>query len=246
MLLVMPDASTRYGGSQYVNSSATGDYEDHILELVAHIDANYRTIANSEHRAVMGHSSGGFGALWLSMRHPGLFGLVADHSGDKYFELVYQPEFGDLLRFYERAGEAGLSSLLENPGEALRNGAPFGALSVVAFASCYSPNPKSTYGFDFPFDLHSGELRPDVWARWKSFDPVEMVADHSDALKSLRLLFFDCGRFDEYNLLYGARIFAQRLKEHKIDYTYQEFDDGHRNIRYRYDVSLAAISSAMP
>src|SRR5262245_27446085 len=30
MILVMPDCFTRFGGSQYVNSSATGPYEDHI------------------------------------------------------------------------------------------------------------------------------------------------------------------------------------------------------------------------
>ncbi len=40
MIVVMPDASTRYGGSQYLNSSATGQYEDSILELVASSTAN--------------------------------------------------------------------------------------------------------------------------------------------------------------------------------------------------------------
>src|SRR6185436_18257101 len=43
-IVVMPDCFTRLGGSQYVNSSATGRYEDHVVrELVPYIDARYRT-----------------------------------------------------------------------------------------------------------------------------------------------------------------------------------------------------------
>ena len=32
MILVLPDCITRYGGSQYLNSSATGRYEDHLID----------------------------------------------------------------------------------------------------------------------------------------------------------------------------------------------------------------------
>lgn len=244
LIVVMPDASTRYGGSQYLNSSATGNYEDHILELVAHIDEKYPTQAQPGARALAGHSSGGFAALYLAMRHPDTFGLVADHSGDKGFELVYQPEFGDFLRYCERVGDEGIASLLADPGAALNNGAPFAALNLAAMAACYSPNPDSAWGFDLPFDLHSGAIRQDVWAGWLACDPLHMVDEHADALRSLRLLFFDCGRFDEYNLLYGARRFAARLSALNIPHEYEEFDGGHRNIRHRYDVSLAKISAA--
>lgn len=246
MIVVMPDASTRYGGSQYVNSSATGQYEDHILELVEYIDNKYSTEANSDHRAVVGHSSGGFAALRFGMLHPQLFGLVADHSGDKYFELAYKPDFPHLLRFIDKEGEQGLAELLENPAKALREGAPFLALALAATAASYSPNPDSPLGFDLPFDIHSGELRSDVWQRWMTFDPVELVETYAESLRALRLLYFDCGLYDEYNLLYGARIFAKRLDALKIPFRYEEFEGGHRNIRHRFDVSLIAISEALP
>lgn len=246
LIAVLPDASTRYGGSQYMNSSATGRYEDQFLELVAHIDSVYPTRADPAHRAVAGHSSGGFGALRLAMLHPELFGLVADHSGDKYFEMSFQPEFGEFLRYVERVGDEGIQELLAAPGEALRQGASFIALNALAMSACFAPNPKSPLSFDLPVDLHSGELRSEVWERWLAVDPLNMVAEHVDALRSLRLLYFDCGRFDEYNLLYGARIFAKRLRQHQIPFRYEEFEGGHRNIRFRYDISLAAISEAMP
>ena len=246
MLVIMPDASTRYGGSQYLNSAATGNYADHILELVGHIDANYPTLAAAETRAVCGHSSGGFGALWFGMRHPDVFGLVADHSGDKYFDLLYQPVFGDLLRYAERVGEGGLRDLLRDPGEALRNGAPFAALDLLAMGSVYSPNPKAPLGFDLPFELHSGQLRPEVWERWVACDPLQAVEQHAKALRSLRLLYLDCGRFDEYNLLYGARLLAEKLRTLDIPFQYEEYEGSHRNMKHRYDRSFAAISGAMP
>ena len=245
LIVVMPDASTRYGGSQYVNSIATGNYEDHILELVGYIDGKFSTIPDSKHRAIAGHSSGGFGALRFGMLHPDIFGLVADHSGDKYFEMGFKPNFGELLRYYEAVGETGLAALLQDPGDGLRNGAPHEVLSLLATAAAYSPNPKATLGFDLPLDLHTGALRPDVWARWLAFDPVEIVDQYSDALKSLRLLYLDCGRFDEYNLLYGARMFTEKLRALGIPFQYEEYDGSHRYMKHRYDVSFAAISAAM-
>jgi enterochelin esterase family protein len=246
MIVVMPDASTRYGGSQYVNSSATGKYEDHILELVKYIDDKYSTIAEREFRAIAGHSSGGFAATRFGMLHPDIFALVADHSGDKYFELTFKADFPYLLQYIEKVGMDGLKQLLKDPGMGLREGASFQALALSAIAACYSPNSKSKLGFDLPFDYLSGELRHDVWEKWLAFDPVEMLPDYAEALKSLNLFFLDCGKFDEYNLVYGARIFTQKLAELKIPHHYEEFDGGHRNVRYRYDISFTKISEAMP
>lgn len=245
MIVVMPDASTRYGGSQYVNSPATGNYEDHILELVGYIDGKYSTMAATQGRAIVGHSSGGFGAMWHAMRHPDVFGLVADHSGDKCFELEFKPHFGDLLRYWEKVGDEGLAELLRNPGAALAAGAPHSVLSLLAAAAAYSPNANSPWGFDLPVDLRTGELREEVWERWLAFDPLLIVDQHAAALRSLKLLSVDCARFDEYNLLYGARRFTQKLRSFGIPHHYEEYEGTHRYMRHRYDVSFAAISQAI-
>ncbi len=56
-------------------------YETYIAkELVAHIDARYRTIASREGRAIAGVSMGGYGALSLGLRHPDEYAAVASHS----------------------------------------------------------------------------------------------------------------------------------------------------------------------
>lgn len=239
MLIVMPDASTRYGGSQYLNSSATGNYRNHILELVTYIDNKYPT---TDHRAVMGHSSGGYGALMLGMQHPDIFGLVANHAGDSFFELNYKPDFPDFIRTYEKLGESGIQDLLANPKAGLAKGVSFFTLATAAMAACYSPNPSAPLGFDLPFDLYTGELIPEIWQKWLGHDPVYLVDKYADALRSLNLLFLDCGIYDEHNLLYGARIISRKLNELDIPHTFEEFEGGHRHTKYRYDVSLKTIS----
>lgn len=70
MILVLLDCFTRFGGNQYINSTATGRYEDHIVkEIVPFVDKNY----NISTHAVWGKSSGGYGSIVLGMRHPEVF-----------------------------------------------------------------------------------------------------------------------------------------------------------------------------
>src|SRR5262245_51575291 len=105
MILVMPDCFTRFGGSQYVNSTATGRYQDHLVhELVPWIDAHYRTLPSRDHRGVAGKSSGGYGALVLGMRHAATFGAIACHSGDIAFDYCYRPDLPKFCAAIQRAG----------------------------------------------------------------------------------------------------------------------------------------------
>ena len=245
MILIMPDCFTRIGGSQYLNSAAVGQYEDHVVkELVPFFDNKYRTIADRDHRAVVGKSSGGYGSVMLAMRNPDVFGLMASHSGDMYFELCYKPDIISALKALPKLG--GLDKFWDNiPTIRPRDKNFRDAINIVAMAACYSPNPNAPHGFDLPFDLETGELRADVWARWLEWDPVYLVDKYADALRSLRLIYLDAGLRDEFNLQYGARIFCKRLKQRGISYVYEEFDDGHMSIGYRYDQSFRAISEAI-
>jgi enterochelin esterase family protein len=245
MIVVMPDGSTRYGGAQYIDSPINGDHQRALLEIVAHVDARYRTLPETRYRGIAGKSSGGFGSTRMGMAYPDVFGLVGDHAGDKYFEMCYKSDLPDFLRFYARAGLDGIRNMLANPKTTPKPGGFFSVYNIVGMASCYSPNPDAPLGVDLPFDVYTGELDDEVWARWLAHDPVNLVATHAENLKKLHLLYFDCGRQDEYNLLYGARIFAQRLTQHNIPHHYEEFEGGHRGLNYRFDVSLAKFTEVM-
>ncbi len=238
-LVVMPDCFTAYGGSQYLNSSATGRYEDYLVrELVPFIDRRFRTIPKPEARAIAGKSSGGYGALVQGMRHPDVFGLVACHSGDMYFELCYKPDFARYLKeiapFKDAAG-----FLRRFPGLP-QKGRYHAVINTLAMAACYSPRPGRP-GFALPFDERTGELNEAIWHEWLAHDPAFMAERHAEALKRLRLLYLDCGTKDEFNLQFGARILAGRLRRLGVRFVHEEFDDGHMNISYRYDRSFALI-----
>src|ERR671924_2275416 len=173
MVLVLVDCFTKFGGSQYINSTATGMYEEYITnEIVRLIDKNY----NISSHAIMGHSSGGYGALILGMRHPDIFHALADHSGDSAFEYCYLPDFPKALEVYRRAGgpKRWLDHFWNKPNRHQQKDGP--PLNVLAMAAHYSPNPKSKQlSVDLPFDLKTGEMLQDVWNRWLSWDPVRMV-----------------------------------------------------------------------
>jgi len=245
MILVMPDCFTRLGGSQYVDSSATGRYGEHLSnELPAWIDARYRTIDDRDHRGVAGKSSGGYGSLVHGLLHPDVFGAVACHSGDMYFDYCYR---GDVPKFCSVVQQAGGVEAWLRAFEAKvqKKHDDHVALNILAMASAYSPQPSQPFGIDLPCDLETGEFRDDVWARWLEHDPLQMLDRHADALRSLRLLYLDCGIRDEWSLHLGARILARRLKALGIAHEHQEFDDGHMNVSYRYEVSLPKLSAAL-
>ncbi len=248
MIVVMPDCFTKYGGSQYVNSTATGRYEDYLIkEIVPFIDSNFRTIPKAASRSIIGKSSGGYGAMWLAMRYPKVFALMVTHSGDTAFEYCYGKDFPDFIVQIQRYGKGhkGIANFIKGQIN-YNNPKPkdfFNILNIVGMSACYSPNPKRRdYNFDLPFDIYSGEIIPQIWNKWLKFDPVRLVSKYKSNLKKLKLIFIDCGTRDEFNLQAGARMYAQQLRMHGIKCIHQEFNDGHMNIQYRYDVSFKYIS----
>jgi enterochelin esterase family protein len=247
VIVVAPDGFTRWGGSQYLDSPASGAYEAHLTtELIPEIDRRFRTRPVRDARGIGGKSSGGFGALVLAMRHAPLFSAVACHSGDAYFELSVIPDIPKAVRTLRKHG--GLDGFLAYFDAAASKGSDdVTTIMMLALAACYSPDPQRPHGIALPFDVDTGELDWEIWRRWKAWDPVEMVAveAHAEALRALRLLFIDAGTRDEWSLDLGARILTRRLSALRVPFEHQEFDDGHRGIAYRYDISLPKMAAAL-
>ena len=244
MIAVLPDCFTRYGGSQYLNSTATGNYEDYLTrEIVEFVDANFSTIKDKNARAVMGKSSGGYGALVCALRHAETFGIAASTSGDCYFEHCYSSDIPKAFRAMGGDPQRFLDKFLNEERKGKNN---FPALNIIGMSACYSPNPDSELGFDLPFDLQTGEILPEVWARWLTHDPVRLAEKYADNLKSLKLLFLDAGTRDEFFLDLGAKILSEKLKHLDVPHVHEEFDDGHFSISYRQNRSLELISESFP
>lgn len=245
-LLVLVDGFTRLGGSQYVDSIHNGGYATYtVRDVIGHVDANYRTIAAEGGRAVLGKSSGGFGAMHLVLEHPGVFAAFASHSGDSYFPYAHPPAFATVQRALEEHNFNIEDFVAAFERKAKRSAAEYTTMEMLAYAAAYSPRSATAFDLDLPFDSASGELDEEVFSRWLAFDPAERVKGKRAELERLRLRYLDCGRRDEYNLDIGSRVVAQRIRAHGLDVRHEEFDDDHRNVGYRYEISLPALATVL-
>ncbi len=250
-IVVAPDCFSRYGGSQYVDSPATGRYQSYVCdELVPFVDGALRTIPRREARAVIGKSSGGYGAVVMAMQRPDVVTAVGSHAGDGAFDISYLRELPHTVLLLEKRG--GLASFLrwfeEQP---VKGQAAFETMSHLCCAAAWSPTDKGPYGFglgfDLPVSLVTSALIPSVWARWLAHDPVRMVDDPEQraGLVQMRALFLDGGRSDEYNLQLATRQLAAKLAHHGVHHTHEEFDGGHFNTSHRYERSFAVVTAAL-
>lgn len=245
LVFVFPDGFTRYGGSQYIDSEGTGRYGEMLAkDLVAWADSRFPTLAAARYRGIVGKSSGGYGALVAGMTHPDVFSAVACHSGDMYFEYCYKQDFPRLLRLLEKHG--GLEGFLKAFfGAPKKTTDMVLAMNIVAMAAVYSPDPSAPGGVALPFDPGTGEIRPEVWARWLERDPVVLCERCAESLRRLRLLYLDCGKADQFHLQYGLRILSKKLRDLGVEHVAEEFDDDHSETSYRYEVSLPRVWEAV-
>ena len=73
MIYVFPTGWDSYYSNTYDDSRKYMDM--FTQEFVPFIDQTYRTVADREHRAVMGYSMGGFGAMVLPLKNPEMFSI---------------------------------------------------------------------------------------------------------------------------------------------------------------------------
>lgn len=246
-VMVSPDCLTTLGGSQYLNSSATGRYEDYVMsEVIPFVQERYHTGPV----AVMGTSSGGYGSLVLALRHPDVFRAAGSNAGDAFFEYCYPPSFPTAFREIRKAGgpEKLLEKLLQEPVSGFGPQQPqIQALETMGYASCYSPIDAEPGRFDLPFDLETGGLRPEVWAKWLALDPVRMISEdrYRDAARKLAYIYVDGGTRDEYSLDIGARVFAHEARRAGARVDLEEFDGVHGDGGPRYEVMIPRLLAAL-
>ena len=119
------------------------------------------------------------------------------------------------------------------------------AIMNLCMAATYDPDPRAPNGFRIPFNAESGEVIEERWRNWRRHDPINLVSQHQNNLRSLRGIYIDCGWRDQYQIHYGSRILSRRLAEAGMRHRYEEFDDDHSDIDYRMDVSLPFLYKAL-
>ena len=247
-LVVYVDAWTRYGGSQFVDSPGTGRYHSYLCdEIVPWVDRHYRTRPDAAHRAIMGKSSGGFGAMITPMLRPDLFGSLATHAGDSLYEQCYLRDFGPAVRLL-RDYDGDIWSWWDDfrSRVAFTKPADITLLGLLGVAACFSAREDGSV--ELPFDPKTAVLRQEVWDRWLDWDPVRMAPRYASALRSLQSIWIDAGTSDDYFLDLGAEAFRAALREVGIAedrIRFELFDGTHAAIDYRYPLSLAWLCQRM-
>jgi S-formylglutathione hydrolase FrmB len=246
-LIVFVDAWTSRGGSQFLNSTSVGRYLDYVCdEVVPFVDARYPTLAARAHRGVSGKSSGGYGALVLSMLRPDVFGALASHAGDALFESCYRPLFPVAARMLrdEFGGAWGaFEERIEVPGFDWRD-CPV-LFATYGTACAYTPDPGRPGKALIPFDSLTGRPIDDVWARWLALDPVRMAARHVEALAGMRRIYIDAGRQDEFFLDLGAQALSAELERLGVEHSVELFDGNHDGVDRRMPVAVVDLTRAL-
>jgi S-formylglutathione hydrolase len=212
MIVVMPNAYTRYEGSMYSNSVVTGDWETYVAkELVSYIDGHYRTISNVASRGLAGHSMGGYGTMRIGMKYPDVFSSI-----------------------YALSPCCMVPNLNPAPGaskaEAIRtiedfNKADFGTKAQFASAAVWSPNPKNPpFFFDLP--TKNGEVQSLVLAKWAANAPLAMVDQYIGNLKQLHAIAFDAGDKDT-SIAETIKTLDGILSEYELAHTFEIYDGTH-------------------
>jgi len=246
-VVIWVDCWTSLGGSQFLDSPGTGNYLTYLCdEVVPWVDANHRTLAARDHRGIQGKSSGGYGAMVVPMLRPDVWGGLATHAGDALFETCYLPGFRDSVRSlrdeYGGSFEKFWADFRSRP--AFTTDSDGHLLNDWCMAACYSADEGGKV--NLPFDPATGELIPEVWARWLEKDPVRMAAGHADALRSMKAIYIDAGKRDDFFLDLGAEAFRRELEKLGVtDVFFELFDATHMGIDYRYPISLAYLAERL-
>lgn len=245
-IVVLPDCANRWGGSQFIDSTATGRYQTYLAdEIFPFVDKEFQTIPTREARGVAGRSSGGFGALRLGMDRPDVVSVLASHAGDAAFDITMRPLLTNAAIAIDlRGGLTHFAGTIPEGGP--ENATEFDAVFVLAAGAAYAPEPDGPFPHTrLPMDTRTGEIRSDVWKTWCAHDPLIRLEECADALRKASLVFLDAGDRDEHGLHFAARLMKARLEDQKVNVHYEEFDGGHRGTSWRYEVSLPLIVEAL-
>lgn len=203
-ILVALDGNNKTGGSFYVNSPVIGNWEDFVVdEVVSYIDKNYRTIAKSDSRGLSGYSMGGFGALYLSLRHSDVYNS----------SLVFCPGV-----FAE-----------EDLGVVLKSWTGWTDVNR-SYAQAFSPDVKNTTDYGNILKDSDVKAKNKVWSDWMSgySNWGQKIEDYLALNKPLKSIMITYSNADSFTWIPdGCTYLMKLMDEKKINFSSDVFDGGH-------------------
>ena len=223
IIIVMPNAFTKFQGSMYSSSAATGDWEAFVAhDLVAYMDSHYRTLAARASRGLAGHSMGGYGAVRIGMKYPEVFSSLYSLS-PCCMAANLEPNAEIMARAAGIATDAEIAAT------------DFGTKAMLASAAAWSPNPqKPPLYIDLP--IVDGKPQPETIAKWAANAPLAMVHQYVPALRTFAAIAVDAGDADT-GIAATVRALDGILDSYGIAHDYEIYGGDHVN---RIDERLSA------
>jgi len=223
IVLAVVDGRNRYVCSQYINSPSSGRYEDYICdELTPFLEHNENCGKVFKDRIVVGHSSGGFGALRLGMARKKLFCGVVALSPDSYFDVTHKPFTTD-----PSVAKIGLDMIKAVSAPTF---APVDSKSgefgyVLALCADYAGNKDGT--FNWLYDAQ-GHYRNDTYEQWRSADPAVIAGRLTRPFNRDQRVYLEGAAQDDFKANIGAQKVADNLKGKGVTFT-TYFPPGHHS-----------------
>jgi len=254
MIIVLPDAFTKWSGSMYSNSVTTGDWESYVArDLVAYVDSHYRTIAKRESRGLSGHSMGGYGTWRIGMKRPDVFGAL--YAMSSCCLLIDPARGGDPVMRATRPNGAnaapppgasgatapGTSGATPPPAQAARGPAAGFANALSAQAAAWAPNPDNPPDY-FDLPTKNGEIDPLVAGKWLANSPLLLVDQYVPSLKRYRAIALDVGNMDPLGAD-NVKLDAE-LTRMRVQHGFEMYDGDHGNrVKERFAAKLLPFFS---
>ena len=211
MIVVMPDAFTRFHGSMYSSSVTNGDWEGFITEdLVAYIDTNYRTIPSRASRGLAGHSMGGYGTLRIAMKYPEVFSSIYALSPCCLTPGIFPNPAAEEVTTVEQIAEQN-----------------FFTLALLASSAAWAPNPqKPPFYMDLP--TKDGEVVDEVAQKFAANAPLVMLDQYIFNIRELEAIALDAGTND-MGISQATAQLHERLDAYGVAHQYESYEGDHLN-----------------
>ena len=223
--IAVVDGRSRYGGSQFLNSTATGRYADYVAdEIFPAIETRYPVPkGGTAARILAGHSSGAYGAFVLASRRQEKFAAVVALSPDSDFDTTHKPlvEQPSVRAVSPSALEAAMAPATKArlPGDGL-------ARLVMGLCANYAPVASQPGRFEWLYD-DRGQWRPEAWQRWLDLDPLNIVRRNASAFAATQRVYLDGAEHDEFGANIGARKIHEVLRSRPAPVTFYESPGHH-------------------
>jgi hypothetical protein len=222
---VLLSGDCKWGHHVFADSETNGPRGTALVrELIPHIDATYRTVAEPTARFVTGHSSGGWASLWVQVNYPETFGGVWSTAPDpvdfhdwQQVDLYANPP---LSLYYDEQGDRRPIARLQ--GKPVLWYASFGKMDDVlgrggqlrSFEAVFSPLDENGLPQKL-WDRNTGRVDADVVLAWSKYDISRMLKQDWLSLEpKLRgKLHVYVGALDTFYLDGAVQRLAETVKE---------------------------------